>query len=179
MSSKVAALLELVGDTERFETRLRKLKEAEERANAAIALVGPAQEIAQLRSRVELELLEQQRRTKEAEATGDALLELAREEAKRVTDEANAYAKSVTLEADTKHAEASAALANAKSDLARVQHATQELHQELHKARSAADVERALAHEKASAVDAEIAKLSNDRRRLESVRQQIIEALSQ
>jgi hypothetical protein len=166
--------LELLSNPEKLEKRVSKLKQAEDNARAAVALVGPAEEVAQLRSKAEIELHTQRLATETAQKEAAQLVAQAREQAELTL-------VSARKEADRIVKEAAAQLAAVERELlaARTEHdSASRRASELTTAQTETARLQAEASSKINECDAQLLKLLGERRRLEDARKKIAEELA-
>ncbi len=103
----------ILEDSPRLAKRLDDLKAAEERARAAVALVGPANEIAQLRAQAATERDEQDQITNETRTHCEEITAKAKREAADIVSQARETAEGLLLEADAVVARARDTVADA------------------------------------------------------------------
>lgn len=95
------ATLELLADPKKLEKTLASLRDAQEKAQKAIELAGPATEILTLRAEAELEVDKQRAVTEETQAICDAKLASAQEDAQRMRLNAKSEVEAAHAEANS------------------------------------------------------------------------------
>jgi chromosome segregation ATPase len=159
----------LLEDSPRLAKRLETLQAAEERAKEAIALIGEASEIAQLRAQAAAERDEQDRLTAETRKECDDLLAAAKAEAGRVVELARETSQDMLTAAEKTLAAADMARSEAQGDVAEAG----SIRQELAARETALDSERTrLQHLEDEVVQTQ-QQLLQEKSELASVREQI------
>jgi len=110
--------LQLLSDPAKLKARIDSLEAAQKSADEAVALVGPANEIAQMRAQAEQALSKARETLDRAEAEAEKLLESAHSEAAAILGDAQSRSDAINAESESVKAESKSTLADAKRILA-------------------------------------------------------------
>lgn len=115
-SGDMSALMDLLADPTKFQSRLDQLKKAEDAAKEQIALAGPASEIVNLRAEVDTLKAQAQEHEQHAREECERLIAEAGEQAKRIVADAQNEAGRLIEDANSVAAEAEDRRAQAQGE---------------------------------------------------------------
>lgn len=151
--------LELLADEKKLNKTLASLKQAQEDAQKAIDLAGPATEIVAIRAQVGAELEAAQEATAKAVADGQAIVDDAHGEAKKIVDAAHQKAAEVASEFADEAAEKNKLLDERKSTIAAVERKLEQRAAQLQGERDQITRAQDQLDERGAALDARAAEL--------------------
>ena len=162
-------LLELLRNPEAVQKRVEQLEAVESKANAAVALVGPAEEIPRLREAAQRADREAGAALSEAKRQAESLVEEAEQKARDIVADAEAEKSQIELAAFETKGEADAVRAEAEEDRRGVAEGAAEVVRNRNEITS---VQNAL-DQRAADLDSEQNQLLQEKSKLATVREQI------